>query len=222
MGCLNAFLSYPQGLLNLRNQKTMRQFNHPFLSDHYYHVFNRAVGNEKMFHEPANYHYFLQKMKEHIVPVADIFCYSFLPNHFHLFLRVKPLDIIEGKLQNSKLKEQQKKYDSNRSLFISEQFGNWCNAYTKAFNKKYNRKGKLFMDNLNRKLIESEAYYSKVIHYIHANATQHKLCANVSSWPYSSYHAIIANSEPWLATEEVLDWFGGLNNFIAFHETSRA
>ena len=198
--------------------RRMRQYNDPFLPDHYYHVFNRAVGSEKMFYEHDNYRYFLKKMKQHILPVADIFCYSFLPNHFHLFVRIKPLNIIEQKFQHSKIKGQRQKYDINRSLFISEQFGNWCNSYTKALNKKYNRKGKLFMDNLNRRLIYSDVYYSKVIHYIHANAAQHKLCSNVASWPYSSYHALINNSKIWFARDEVMEWFGGLSNFIAFHQ----
>ncbi len=196
----------------------MRNYNDPFLADHYYHVFNRAVGNEKMFCESGNYNYFLEKMKQHLLPVADIFCYSFLPNHFHLFVRVKPINIIEEKFQYSKIKEQQQKYDINRSLFISEQFGNWCNGYTKAFNKKYDRKGKLFIDNLNRRLIDSAAYYSKIVHYIHANAAQHKLCTDVKSWPYSSYAPIINHTQKWLIREEVLEWFGGLTNFIYFHE----
>jgi len=116
----------------------MRQFNDSFLPDNYYHIFNRAVGSERMFKEPENYRYFSEKMKEHLLPVTDIFSYSFLPNHFHLFVRIKPLEVIEDLFQQSKIKEQQKKYDINRSLFISEQFGNWCNGYTKAFNKKYN------------------------------------------------------------------------------------
>ncbi|MGN6212529.1 transposase [Parafilimonas sp.] len=196
----------------------MRQFNDPFLPDKYYHVFNRAVGNEQMFNEPENYRYFLEKLKDHILCIADIFFYSFLPNHFHLFVRIKPQNVIEEKFQLSKIKAQQQKYDINRSLFISEQFGNWCNGYTKAFNKRYNRKGKLFMDNLNRRLIDSDAYYSKIIHYIHVNAVQHKLCRDVESWPYSSYHSIINNKVLWLAVNEVLEWFGGINNFIQFHK----
>lgn len=159
----------------------MRQFNDPFIANYYYHVFNRAVRSEQMFNEPDNYRYFIEKLKEHILPIADIFAYSLLPNHFHLFLRIKPINTIEERFQHLKIKQQQHKYDANRSVFLSEQFGNWCNGYTKAFNKRYKRKGKLFMDNLNRWLIDSDAYYSKIIHYIHANAAQHKLCADVKA-----------------------------------------
>jgi len=52
----------------------MRKPNDPFISNNCYHVFNRAVGNEKMFREAANYVYFLQKLRVHILPVVEVFC----------------------------------------------------------------------------------------------------------------------------------------------------
>ncbi len=196
----------------------MRKFNNPFIENNFYHVFNRAIGSEKMFTEHGNYDYFLKKMQQHILPVADIFCCAFLPNHFHLFVRIKPLSEINALFTAMKPKILQAKYDENLSLFTSEQFGNWCNAYTKAFNKRYDRKGKLFMDNLNRKLIDTESYFSKTVHYIHANAAQHGLCNSVQTWPYSSYHELLANGKTWLAREEVLAWFGGRKGFVDFHK----
>ncbi len=196
----------------------MRKFNDPFIENNYYHVFNRAVGNEKMFIEPDNYRYFIQKMQQFVLPVADIFCYTLLPNHFHLFVRIKPTNELQMLFNNMKPKILQKKYDDNFSLFIAEQFGNWCNSYTKAFNKKYNRKGKLFMDNLNRKLIDSESYFSKIVHYIHANAVQHGICDHIEKWPYSSYHELISNRETWLCRDELLGWFGALKEFKKFHD----
>lgn len=128
----------------------MRKPNEPFVPNHYYHVYNRAVGSEKMFKEATNYFYFLNKIQQHILPVADIFCYALLPNHFHLFVQIKSEKEVEEVFLTNKAKLLQQKYDSNHVMFLAEQFGNSCNAYTKAYNKKYQRKGKLFMDNLNR------------------------------------------------------------------------
>jgi REP element-mobilizing transposase RayT len=195
----------------------MRKFKHPFISNNCYHIFNRAIGNEKIFLEPTNYYYFLQKLQLYILPVADIFCYNLLPNHFHLFVRIKQLDDINTQFYKLKPKILQQKYDVNRSLFISEQFGNCCNAYTKAFNKKYKRKGKLFIDNLNRRTIDSETYYSKTVHYVHANAVQHGICKRIDAWPYSSYHILTTTQPTWLCREELLGWFGGLKGFLDFH-----
>ena len=99
-----------------------------------------------------------------------------------------------------------KNYWWEGSLFISEQFGNCCNAYTKTFNKKYNRKGELFMDNLNRRTIDSETYYSKTVHYIHANAVQHGICKHIDAWPYSSYYFLITTQPTWLCEKNC--WVG--------------
>ncbi len=195
----------------------MRQFQEPFLPNHCYHVFNRAVGSEKMFREADNYHYFSLKMQQYILPVADIFCYNFLPNHFHLFVRIKPAAEIELIFNKLKPQELRRKYEGNRSAFISEQFGNWCNAYTKAFNKKYDRKGKLFMDSLNRKLIHTDDYFSKIIHYIHANAVQHGISSEIKDWRYSSFIELSHPGTTWLAKESVWERFGGLEGFLDFH-----
>lgn len=195
----------------------MRKFNEPFIAGNMYHVFNRAVGNEKLFICNENYNFFLSKIQKHILPVADIFCYNLLPNHFHLMIRIKSLNVITALFQKEKPTVLQKKYDENLSLFISEQFGNCCNSYTKSFNKVYQRKGKLFMDNLNRRLVDSETYYSKTIHYIHSNAVKHGICKRIEDWQWSSYHHIL-NNRGWLWADEVLNWFGGKGGFIKFHQ----
>ena len=62
----------------------------------FYHLFNHAVGSEKLFRSEENNGYFLSKMKQHILPVADLFAYSLLPNHFHLLVRVKPAETIQS------------------------------------------------------------------------------------------------------------------------------
>ena len=99
-----------------------------------------------------------------------------------------------------------------------EQFSNFFNSYTKSFNKVFQRKGKLFMDHLKRKEIESETYFNKIVHYIHANPVQHHYCDNIDDWNYSSYRTLIDNNQTILKRTEVLDWFGGIEYFIKFHQ----
>lgn len=91
------------------------------LPDYYYHLFNRAVGNEKLFQTDENYRYFLTKMKQHILPVADLFAYSLLPNHFHLLIRIKPVDNLLSFLELKKGKPVNEK-ENKLSDFIMEQF----------------------------------------------------------------------------------------------------
>ena len=66
----------------------------PLLPDNYYHLYNRAVGNERLFRSEENYRYSLRKLKEHILPVAHFWTYSLMPNHFHLLVKVREEPVI--------------------------------------------------------------------------------------------------------------------------------
>lgn len=55
----------------------------------YYHVYNRGNNKEDIFFEKANYHYFLQLMNKYISPVANIYSYCLLKNHFHILICTK-------------------------------------------------------------------------------------------------------------------------------------
>lgn len=189
------------------------------LPNHYYHIYNRAVGDEKIFRNKENYRYFLQKFIQHIFPVADIYCYCLLPNHFHFLVRIKPADTLSIYYYERK-KKIPLTDNSIINEFLMEQFSNFFNSYTKSINKIFDRKGKLFMDHLKRKEITADNYFSKIIHYIHANPVHHGYCKKVSNWNHSSYHILIDESETILKRDEVMDWFGNKDNFIKFHEQS--
>jgi putative transposase len=47
-----------------------------------YHVFNRGNNKENIFFEEENYRYFLELLKKHLLPIADIYAYCLLKNHF--------------------------------------------------------------------------------------------------------------------------------------------
>lgn len=54
-----------------------------------YHIYNHANGNEILFRENENFLFFLDKFKEYIHPIVDVYAYCLMPNHFHFLLRVK-------------------------------------------------------------------------------------------------------------------------------------
>jgi REP element-mobilizing transposase RayT len=127
----------------------MPNYHEPLIPGETYHIFSRAVGFEKLFLSDENYRYFLEKFDYHVSPVADLFTYSLLPNHFHLLPRIKSVETIAKFYEEIK----QKPYlplETDLSDFIMERFSNWLNGYTKAFNKMHQRKGALFMDYLRR------------------------------------------------------------------------
>jgi len=177
----------------------------PLLSDHTYHVFNRAVGNDKLFLKDNNYIFFLEKYQKYISQVADTYCYCLMPNHFHLLIKIKSEDDLITLIGNSQKRQ-------NLSAFVSQQFGNFFNSYTKSFNKAFNRRGSLFMKPFKRKLIGNENYFRKVVHYIHYNPVKANLVSKPSSWKYSSYNALIQQSPSKINRLQVIEWFDDIGN----------
>ena len=181
-----------------------------------YHFFSRAVGNENLFATPENYRYFLQKLKQHTAPVCDLYAYALLPNHFHLLARIQQPEALQEYFRLVK----KKSFDPLQHHlpdFIMERFSNFLNSYTKAFNKKYNRKGSLFMDYLKRSPVNQEADFTTYIWYIHKNPVHHGLAKTIGEWLFDSYASLLSQAPTALLRTEVLEWFGGREAFVRFH-----
>ncbi len=179
-----------------------------------YHFYNHANGNDNLFRNEGNYHYFMKKYAEYLSPVFDTFAYCLLPNHFHFLIRVKDEKTVAESLNTINPKG----FEKPLGFLLAHRVGSFQNAYAKAFNKQQNRKGSLFMQSFGRRLVEDEGYYLRLIRYIHANAVHHRLADNIKNWKYSSYHAYLTAKETRMNREEVLSWFGGSADFIKFHE----
>ncbi|MEW5980590.1 MAG: transposase [Acidobacteriota bacterium] len=160
----------------------------------YYHIYNRGNNRQNIFIEERNYRYFLQKYAQLVTPYADTFAYCLLRNHFHLLVRVKNLDEIDPAWQDKK---------------PGQVFGNFFNAYAKAFNRMYNRTGSLFENPFRRIVVTSEAHFTQLIVYIHQNPQKHGFVDDFRNWPYSSYHALLGAGPTRLQRQVVIDWFGG-------------
>jgi putative transposase len=188
----------------------------PLIPDKFYHLYNRAVGSEKLFLSEENYRYFLDRMKFHVLPVADIWSYALLPNHFHLMIKVKQ----ENRILDLFSHKKKKPFDVMKhdlSDFIMEQFSNWLNGYAKAFNKMYHRKGGLFIDYTKRKMAKVDADINRFIFYIHKNAVHHGLARKIGDWKFDSYQPLLSDKPTWLMRDDVMNWFGSREEFIDFH-----
>lgn len=87
------------------------------------------------------------------------------------------------------------------------------NAYAKAINKKYGRKGSLFQRKFQRKRIDSEDYLRKLVVYINLNPVIHGFCKNYKDYKHSSYKALVSDRPTSLDRAFVIDLFDDRENF---------
>ncbi len=154
-----------------------------FEEDYTYHIYNRS--NELIFIEKINYLYFLEKLRELILPYVNIFAYCLLPNHFHLMLSVKSSGV-------SMINECHRP----NTQILSKQLGILLSSYTQAINMRFNRKGSLFAHKTKAKQLNNfgdfkninQRNYSLIcFNYIHNNPLSAGLVDNLVEWEFSSY-----------------------------------
>lgn len=170
----------------------------------YYHVYNRGVSKQQIFHDDDDYTYFLYLLKRHLStsPCSDKFgrpyrhlaeevslvAYCLMPNHFHLLL----FNTEQGGMEQLM-----------RSVMTS---------FSMYYNKKYSHSGRLFQGTYKASLVTTEAYLQHISRYIHLNPENYK------TYPYSSYMPLINKYRTeWLSTllfDEIFD--GTIREYEAF------
>jgi len=130
-----------------------------FESGNLYHIYNQGNNRQKIFFSRENYFFFLNKIKNHILPHADILAWCLMPNHFHLMIYVHTIEIgidsSEGVTPNDALTKTPKilsegvtpsdaltKLPKTRTL--NESIGLLLRSYTRAINKQENYTGSVF------------------------------------------------------------------------------
>jgi REP element-mobilizing transposase RayT len=177
--------------------------------DGFYHIYNRANGDESLFKNNGNYMFFLAKFKQYISPFAHVYSYCLMPNHYHFLIQIKTSEQIIQYFPNIN--------SVDIPGMISKQFSKLFSSYSQSFNKVHNRKGSLFMKPFKRILVKDEGYLRKLIHYIHYNPVEAGLVGSISDWKYSSYSSIIGHSPTLVKKKAVIEFFGDLENFKYCH-----
>ena len=177
----------------------------PLENGKYYHIYNRGINSGILFKEKSNYEYFLKLYDIHMEPMAETYAWCLMKNHFHFLIRIKEIDEIT----------------TEKKIPPSQSFSNLFNAYTKAFNKKYNRHGGLFERPFRRKSIEEDSYFQNLVAYIHNNPVHHNICEHPLHYPWSSYTTCLSDKPTKLKRKEVIALFDDIENFKYVHELKR-
>jgi putative transposase len=175
----------------------------------YFHIFNRGVNGEDIFKEERNYYYFLQQYQLYCSDVFETYAYALLKNHFHMLVYVKEA-----------VEQPRKDGAGIYKPVASKQLSHFFNSYAQSINKFHNRTGPLFESPFERKVITSDQYLTSVIYYLHYNAQLHGFVKDFKDWKFSSYHSIAANDNTWLASQKILNWFGGVTEFQKAHRNT--
>jgi len=135
-----------------------------------YHIYNRAVGNEKLFFKERNYHYFLSKFESHLSDHLKIYAFCLMRNHFHFLTQVK---------------------GNTSSAEVSEAFRRFGISYSQAINNQEGRMGSLFMRPIKRIRVTNDDYFRTLIVYIHTNSLGHGVSKDFENYDWSSYRAYL-------------------------------
>lgn len=184
--------------------KTEDRFHAAFEMGRFYHLYNRGNASENIFYRDENYQYFLRQFEKYFCEWIDLYAYCLMPNHFHLFIGVKDFPD-----------------QTDPDKILHEAFRKFFISYSQAINKQQERNGSLFQKRFKRILVEADEYFTQLIQYIHHNPIHHKFVTEYSAWKYSSYNAIISDHPTIIRRKEILEWFGGREEFIDFHELNK-
>jgi REP element-mobilizing transposase RayT len=144
-----------------------------------------------------------------------------MPNHFHFLVQCKSeselfdfivddpksrrflkFDVPEIQFQIESFEEKKARpkrveVSADYSALLAWQFARLFNSYTKAMNKKYNRKGSLFNHSFKRKSIPEQDLV-RVRDYIHNNPVNHGFSNYPDEWEFSSIHIYNSKEDSWI------------------------
>lgn len=140
----------------------------PFKENTYYHLYNRSLQHQTIFHEQRDYQRFVRYLQSYVEKYASdltLVAYCVLPNHFHLVCHNHTLGHI-----------------------LSSFIGNTCAAYVRYYKAKYGtERGSVFFESrFKAKELNNEDYLNQCIFYVENNPLKHQLIDDINQWVWRS------------------------------------
>lgn len=143
-----------------------------FVEESFYHIYNRGNNKEPIFFQERNYEFFFGKIKQFVVPHANLLAWCLMPTHFHILLQAN------SETQRI-VKEKPVKINA-----LTESVRLMLSSYTRAIQKQESRVGSLFQQKTKFKCADD--YLTTVFHYIHQNPYRAGLAKKIEDYPWSS------------------------------------
>ncbi len=160
-----------------------------------YHIYNRGNNSQQIFFKPDNYRYFLEKLRNCLLPHGDILAFALMPNHFHFLIYA-----------NSDSAKIVGNHPISRYAF-NEGLRSLLSSYSQGINKQEKRTGSLFTQNTKFKCLsdseDKDLYGLTCFHYIHQNPLEARLVTKLEDWPYSSFRDYVGLRKGTLCNQEL-------------------
>lgn len=138
----------------------------------FYPIYNRGNDKQPIFFQDNNYEYFLNKVKQYLVPNSNLLAWCLMPNHFHFLIQAN----------SSSLKVV--KETPLRINALTEGIRLMLSSYTRAIQKQESKTGSLFQQKTKFKCVDK--YLASAFHYIHQNPYRAGMANRLEEYRWSS------------------------------------
>jgi hypothetical protein len=200
----------------------------------YYHILNKSFDGQNIFRCEKDYLHFLDLMNIFLFPVAHVYAYALLGNHFHFAVKIKSLEetgFLNTEYSRSKNKALKwKTYPANEVRNVPSRYlkipdadfmlQHLFNSYARWFNKRHDRKGRLLYKSYKHIEVNNLRYMKRLIFYIHINPVKHGFCSHPIEYSWTSYLSFVKNQSTKINRDTVLEWFESYSQFKTFHDNT--
>ena len=167
-----------------------------FSPGEYYHLYNRGNNRQTIFFERENYGFFLQRVREYLLPGGiTVVAYCLMPNHYHLLVGINRGETSEvsktSEVSPSGVSPSETSEVSGVSHNVSTAMMRLSVSFTKAINERYDRVGALFQGPFQAVHVDRNEYLLHLSRYIHLNPVAAGLVEQPEAWEFSSYREYI-------------------------------
>lgn len=190
-----------------------------------YYYLESTESASVLFRDEHDYKYFFSLFAEKIEPLADLYAYCLSHVSLGLLIKIKDEESVFKYLKfENKFPDEMMTLKELKSLSAAQGLNN-INILQLHLNKLFNTFIQSLSNALNHKNIvlqaelleEPETMRNKVIN-LHQKVLHQNLVLQIQQWKYSSYNAILSEKPTKIKREELLKWFGGINEFKHQHQ----
>lgn len=136
-----------------------------------HHIISRGMDEAMLFIDTEDKEEYIEILKNASIEYYfEVIAYCLMDTHLHLLIHPRGAD-------------------------ISRFMGKINHSYARYYNKKYSRRGHVFMERFKNIVIENDNQFIRTSTYIHCNPKDLRGCKSIYDYPFSSLHEYMGGCE---------------------------